>query len=76
MPLTCATSAQESDKETKSLMAVSIRAMCMLLTSVPHFNFRSNLIELLVPRMNDRDNVKLADHCCETVSTLFAHDKL
>jgi nucleolar complex protein 3 len=57
------------------MMAVSIRGMCLLLTAVPHFNFRSNMIELLVPRMNDRENEKLADHCCTTVKSLFAHDK-
>ena len=28
--------------------------MCDLLTSVPHFNFHTNLIAVLVPRMNEK----------------------
>ena len=28
--------------------------MCDLLTSVPHFNFHTNLTAVLVPRMNEK----------------------
>ena len=34
-----------------SLGSAAIDAMCGLLTSLPHFNFRSNLVRFLVPRM-------------------------
>ena len=38
----------------QSLMLVTVQCMCDLLTSVPHFNFHTNLIAVLVPRMNEK----------------------
>ena len=35
-------------------MLVTVQCMCDLLTSVPHFNFHTNLIAVLVPRMNEK----------------------
>ena len=35
-------------------MLVTVQCMCDLLISVPHFNFHTNLIAVLVPRMNEK----------------------
>lgn len=61
-------------KARRSLMQVAMRCMCTLLVEVPHFNFRSNIILLVVPRMNDARNEDIAQHCCNTVERLFQHD--
>ena len=38
----------------QSVMLVAVQCMCDLLTSLPHFNFHTNLVAVLVPRMNDK----------------------
>ena len=56
-------------------MCVAIKCYCVLLLDVTHFNYRSNIIQLVVPRMNDRVNEPIATHCCKTVVQLFKQDK-
>ena len=46
-----------------------------LLTGVTHFNYRSNIIELVIPRMNDDRHPDVANLCCETITQLFRNDK-
>eukprot|EP00041_Stephanoeca_diplocostata_P027089 m.740210 g.740210 ORF g.740210 m.740210 type:complete len:844 (-) comp23112_c0_seq2:1926-4457(-) len=69
------TKSNANSKRAVGLMIVSIRAMCMLLTGVTHFNYRSNIIELVIPRMNDERHPDVADLCCETITQLFRNDK-
>jgi hypothetical protein len=47
----------------------------VLLLDVTHFNYRSNIIEVVVPRMNDKQNEEIAHHCCDSVSKLFKQDQ-
>ncbi|KAL3419306.1 nucleolar complex-associated protein 3 [Phlyctema vagabunda] len=58
-----------------SLGSVAIACACTLLTSVPHFNFRGDLLKILVGKLSGRkvddDFVK----CRETVETLFRNDE-
>lgn len=58
-----------------SLGTVAIACACTLLTSVPHFNFRGELLKILVGKLStrkvDADFVK----CRETVETLFQNDE-
>ena len=61
-------------RQAATLCSTCIKALCFLLVEIPHFNFRSNIVELIVPRMNDRKNLKMADHCCLTVTRLFKDD--
>lgn len=61
-------------KQGATLCSTCIKALCFLLVEIPHFNYRSNIIELVVPRMNDKKNLKIANHCCATVSKLFKED--
>lgn len=37
----------------RGLAEVSIRCLCELLLTMPHFNFHNNIIVVLVPLMND-----------------------
>ena len=36
------------------MTVVSVQCMCDLMTSVPHFNFCTNILTVLVPWMNDK----------------------
>ncbi|KAH6713477.1 nucleolar complex-associated protein-domain-containing protein [Leptodontidium sp. MPI-SDFR-AT-0119] len=58
-----------------SLGSVAISCACTLLVEVPHFNFRGDLLKILVKklstRMMDEDFVK----CRETIETLFKNDE-
>jgi len=57
-----------------SLASVAIACACTLLNSVPHFNFRGELLKILVGKLSTRrvddDFVK----CRETIETLFRND--
>lgn len=57
-----------------SLGSVAISCACTLLTTVPHFNFRGELLKILVGKLSTRrvddDFVK----CRETIETLFRDD--
>ncbi|PVH73800.1 nuclear export protein Noc3 [Cadophora sp. DSE1049] len=58
-----------------SLGSVAISCACTLLTEVPHFNFRGDLLKILVKKLStrlmDEDFVK----CRETIETLFKNDE-
>ncbi|KAF8853045.1 nucleolar complex-associated protein 3 [Acephala macrosclerotiorum] len=57
-----------------SLANIAISCACTLLVEVPHFNFRSDLLKILVGKLStrrvDNDFVK----CRETIETLFRDD--
>lgn len=38
----------------QSLPLTALQCFCDLLMNVPHFNFRTNIVAVLVPMMNDR----------------------
>jgi len=47
-------------------MEVAVKCMCELLVSLMHFNFRTNIMSVIVPLM-DHSNPDIADMCCDTV---------
>jgi nucleolar complex protein 3 len=57
-----------------SLASIAISCACTLLVEVPHFNFRGDLLKILVGKLSSRrvddDFVK----CRETIETLFRDD--
>ncbi|KAF2875086.1 nucleolar complex-associated protein-domain-containing protein [Massariosphaeria phaeospora] len=61
--------------ESASLATVAISCACSLLASVPHFNFRGELLKILVGKLSGRrvdgDFVK----CKEALETLFQNDE-
>ncbi|KZF21574.1 nucleolar complex-associated protein 3 [Xylona heveae TC161] len=63
-----------SAEDARSLSTVAISCACNLLLAVPHFNFRSELLKILVDKLSQRtvdaDFVK----CRETLEKLFEDD--
>ncbi|EGD89123.1 hypothetical protein H112_04042 [Trichophyton rubrum D6] len=65
---------QGSETYNPGLKSLSINCACSLLTSVPHFNFRGELLKILVGQLGrrqiDADFVK----CRETIEEVFSKD--
>ncbi|KAL1965724.1 hypothetical protein VTN77DRAFT_5224 [Rasamsonia byssochlamydoides] len=65
---------QEQDKDDGGMRSVTINCACSLLLAVPHFNFRTELLKILVNRLSkkhiDADFVK----CRETMEEIFEKD--
>ena len=66
----------------QSVQSVAITCACTLLTSVPHFNFRSDLVKILVGKLSTRrrrggagDGDADFDHCLRALETLFREDE-
>ncbi|KAI9742566.1 MAG: hypothetical protein M1818_003706 [Claussenomyces sp. TS43310] len=59
----------------QALGSMAISCACTLLTSVPHFNFRGELLKILIGKLStrkiDSDFVK----CRDTIETLFRNDE-
>jgi nucleolar complex protein 3 len=60
---------------TASLGSVAIGCACTLLKSVPHFNFRGELLKILVGKLSTRRIDADFIRCRETVETLFKEDE-
>ena len=61
----------------KALPMIALQCLCDLLKTVPHFNFRTNVMAVLVPKMNDdsTDN-QISSLCCHTVQSIFKTDSV
>ncbi|KAK5664221.1 hypothetical protein OQA88_437 [Cercophora sp. LCS_1] len=66
---------QRGDKRGKSIANIAITCACTLLNAVPHFNFRGDLLRILVRKLSarslDPDFVK----CRKAMETLFHEDE-
>ena len=58
-----------------SLATVAVSCACTLLLSVPHFNFRSELIKILAEKLGGRRIDKDYIQCRTTLETLFQDDE-
>ena len=72
----CAKTRQERISEAElRVKQVAIACTCALLIAVPHFNFRGELLKILVGKLStntiDADFIK----CRETLESLFCHDE-
>lgn len=65
---------REQSEATASVTSVAISCACALLLAVPHFNFRGELLKILVAKLSSRkidaDFVK----CREAIENLFRND--
>lgn len=61
------------DAQLSSLAGSAVRCMCELLKSLPHFNFRANLVAFVVPRMAARE-ADVAALCRSCVGEVFVTD--
>ena len=65
-----------SDKEqVASLASVAVSCACNLLNSVPHFNFRSELLKIMVGKLSTRKFDGDFVRCREALETLFENDE-
>ncbi|KAG8732515.1 hypothetical protein FRC12_019246 [Ceratobasidium sp. 428] len=53
---------------------VALRCMCTLLTSITHFNFRSNIMASIVARLSKRSWDETSDLCSNTLITMLRAD--
>ncbi|KAL8653243.1 MAG: hypothetical protein Q9226_003926 [Calogaya cf. arnoldii] len=71
----CAKASGDSSSEDRANIAtVAISCACSLLLAVPHFNFRSELIKILVDKLSTRNRDSDFTKCLETLEKLFRED--
>lgn len=58
-----------------SLASVAISCACNLITSVPHFNFRGELLKILIGKLSTRRVDADFARCREALETLFENDE-
>ncbi|KAK2745381.1 hypothetical protein FQN57_003724 [Myotisia sp. PD_48] len=63
-----------SETESLGLRSLAINCACSLLTSVPHFNFRGELLKILVGQLGSRQVDAEFVRCRETMEEIFSKD--
>lgn len=66
--------AKKGDDGSSSLRSVAISCVSTLLLSVPHFNFRTELLNILVRELAGREATPDYNKCIETLEKFFAND--
>lgn len=66
---------KDSSEATASVASVAISCACALLLAVPHFNFRGELLKILVARLSLRKVDANYVKCREAIEKLFANDE-
>ncbi len=61
-------------KETASLKIVAINCACALLLAVPHFNFRTELLKIVVNQLSSRLSTPYIAKCIQTLEDFFDAD--
>lgn len=56
------------------LAMTSVLSLCELLKSAYHFNFRSNILSVVVRQMNHRYCDQVSEACCDAVGFVFEKD--
>ncbi len=67
---------KQTKRQHAILSTVSVTAilcLCELLKSASHFNFRSNILKIVVKQMNHRSD-EVSNACCDAISHVFAND--
>ncbi|AEO57738.1 hypothetical protein MYCTH_2304280 [Thermothelomyces thermophilus ATCC 42464] len=67
--------ATESRKGGQPISSVAFTCACTLVTAVPHFNFRGELLRILVRKLSRRKVDDDFTKCRETLETLFREDE-
>jgi nucleolar complex protein 3 len=66
--------AKEAGEGAASLKSVAINCVCTLLTAVPHFNFRTDLLNIIVHQLSSRETSPDFSKCVETMEKFFTAD--
>merc|ERR1711939_791534 len=65
---------RKATEDAQSLKSVAINCVCTLLLSVPHFNCRTELLNVLVHELASREASPDFVKCIETLEKFFAND--
>ena len=68
------TSSRNHGEDAAGLANVAISCACALLLAVPHFNFRGDLLKIIVGKLSTRRKDSDFDKCRETLETFFRND--
>ena len=68
-------SGEDRHEDLAGIASVAISCACTLLVHVPHFNFRGELLEILVNKLSGKTVDKDYAKCLETLETLFRDDE-
>jgi nucleolar complex protein 3 len=60
--------------EAAAMSKVAVSCACNLLNAVPHFNFRADLLRIVVGKLSSRSLDAEAVVCCEALEKLFQND--
>jgi len=71
----CGIETKRQDAAISTVGVTAILCMCELLKSASHFNFRSNVLRIVVKQMNHRSCEEVSTACCSAVSHVFKTDK-
>jgi nucleolar complex protein 3 len=65
---------QSSSSSPSRLAITAMLSLCELFKSAYHFNFRSNILTIVVRQMNNRSCDQVSQACCEAVGYVFEND--
>lgn len=71
----CAKLETKAPRGGQSLSNVAVTCACTLITSVPHFNFRTDLLKILVGKLSRRRVTADGIKCQKALETLFQEDE-
>ena len=71
----CGKETKRQDAAISTVGVTAILCMCELLKTASHFNFRSNVLRIVVKQMNHRTCEEVSTACCSAVSHVFKTDK-
>lgn len=69
---------KKNKQQGQVISAISVTALlclCELLKSAYHFNFRSNILSIVVKQTNHRTCEEVSSACCSAVTYIFENDK-
>jgi nucleolar complex protein 3 len=67
-------SSNNSSGQQSPLGVAAILSLCELLKAASHFNFRGNILAVVVRHMNNRKCPEVGDACCAAISHVFSQD--
>lgn len=71
----CGDDVNRSETRLSAISVTAILCLCELLKSASHFNFRSNILSIVVKQMNHRSCDEVSSACCNAVCHIFENDK-
>mmetsp|Transcript_19234 Transcript_19234/g.28325 ORF Transcript_19234/g.28325 Transcript_19234/m.28325 type:complete len:657 (-) Transcript_19234:37-2007(-) len=71
----CGKQTKKKDAALSEISVTAILCLCELLKSATHFNFRSNILSIIVKQTSHRTCEEVSDSCCGAISHVFKEDK-